>query len=40
MKAYVIETAAGLFIIDENSDVIEKALFSSEPREAAVSLIY
>ncbi|MGA2460391.1 MAG: C/D box methylation guide ribonucleoprotein complex aNOP56 subunit [Candidatus Bathyarchaeia archaeon] len=38
MKAYVIETAAGLFIIDENADVIEKALFSSEPREAAVSL--
>ena len=38
MEAYVIETAVGVFIIDENADVIEKALFSTEPREAAVSL--
>jgi nucleolar protein 56 len=38
LEAYVVETAVGLFIIDENIDVIEKALFSNEPGEAAASL--
>lgn len=38
MEAYVIETPVGVFIIDENADVIEKALFSTESREAAASL--
>jgi hypothetical protein len=38
LEAYIVETAAGLFIIDENLDVVEKALFSNEPSEAATSL--
>lgn len=38
MEAYVVETAAGLFILDEKSNVLEKVLFSPKPEAAAVEL--
>lgn len=38
MEAYVVETPAGLFILDEKSNVLEKVLFSPKPEAAAVEL--
>ena len=38
MEAYVVETPAGVFVIDEETNVLERAFFSPEPRDAAVSL--
>lgn len=38
MEAYVVETPAGLFILDEGTKVLEKVLFSSEARGAAAEL--
>ncbi|MGD0176865.1 MAG: C/D box methylation guide ribonucleoprotein complex aNOP56 subunit [Candidatus Bathyarchaeia archaeon] len=38
MEAYVVETPAGFFILDEKSNVLEKVLFSPKPEAAAVEL--
>lgn len=38
MEAYVVETPAGLFILDEKSNVLERVLFSLKPEAAAVEL--
>ena len=38
MEAYVVETPAGLFILDENENILEKTSFSQEPERAAVEL--
>jgi nucleolar protein 56 len=38
LEAYVIETPAGLFILDEKSSVLEKVYFSPEPEAAALEL--
>ncbi len=38
MEAYVVETPAGLFILDEKSNVLEKVFFSPKPETAAVEL--
>lgn len=38
MEAYVVETPVGLFIVDEESKVVEAIFFSLEPRNAAVEL--
>lgn len=38
MKAYLIESPAGLFIIEKTGKLSEKALFPSNPKDAAVLL--
>jgi nucleolar protein 56 len=38
LEAYVVETPAGLFILDEKSNVLEKVFFSPKPETAAVEL--
>jgi nucleolar protein 56 len=38
LEAYVVETPAGLFILDEKSNVLERVLFSLKPEAAAVEL--
>lgn len=38
MEAHVIETPAGLFIVDEEMKVLEKVFFAKEPQNAAVEL--
>lgn len=38
MKAYFVETAAGVFILDENGMVVARWFFPAEPREAAMEL--
>jgi len=38
LEAYVVETPAGVFIVDEKTNVIEKALFSKAPHVAAAEL--
>jgi nucleolar protein 56 len=38
LEAYVVETPAGIFILDEKSNVLEKILFSDKPEAAAVEL--
>jgi nucleolar protein 56 len=38
LEAYVVETPAGLFILDQKSNVIEAILFSTDPRNAALEL--
>ena len=38
MEAIVIETPAGLFIIDEEMKILERVIFPSEPQSASVEL--
>jgi nucleolar protein 56 len=38
LEAYVVETPAGVFIVDEKTKVIDKALFSKAPHVAAEEL--
>ena len=38
MEAHVVETPAGLFILDEKATVLEKVYFSPKPETAAVEL--
>jgi nucleolar protein 56 len=38
LEAYFVETPVGIFILDEKSNVLEKLLFSNNPRNAAVEL--
>jgi nucleolar protein 56 len=38
LEAYVVETPAGLFLLDEGTRVLGKVLFSFEPRDAAAEL--
>jgi nucleolar protein 56 len=38
LEAYVVETPAGLFILGEKSNVLEKVFFSPKPENAAVEL--
>lgn len=38
MEAYVVETPAGLFILDEKNAVLERVSFSQEPSAAAAEL--
>ena len=38
MKAYLIESAAGLFLVEKTGKISEKALFPANPRDAAVFL--
>jgi nucleolar protein 56 len=38
LEAYVVETPAGLFILDEKSNVVEAVFFSTEPQSAALEL--
>jgi nucleolar protein 56 len=38
LEAYFVETPIGVFILDERGKVVEKALFPSSPRSAAVEL--
>jgi len=38
LEAYVVETPAGFFILDEKSNVLERVLFSLKPEAAAVEL--
>ena len=38
LEAYVVETPAGVFIVDEKTNVIDKALFSKAPHVAAAEL--
>jgi len=38
MEAYVVETPVGLFIVDESGKLLDKALFSRDPRKAAVEM--
>jgi nucleolar protein 56 len=38
LRAHFVETAAGIFILDEKGTVVAKWLFSTEPRDAAVEL--
>ncbi len=38
MKAYLIESPAGLFLIDKSGKIVEKALFPRNPKDAAVVL--
>ena len=38
MEVYFVETPVGVFLLDENGKVVEKALFPSIPRNAALEL--
>ena len=38
MEAYFVESPVGVFLLDEKGKVVEKALFSSNPRNAALEL--
>ena len=38
MEAYFVETPVGVFILDEKGKVVEKVIFPSSPRNAAVEL--
>ena len=38
LEAYVIETPVGLFVLDDQTNVIEKILFSPDPQKAAAEL--
>lgn len=38
MEAYFVETPVGIFILDEKGDIIEKLLFSTDPKNAALEL--
>lgn len=38
MEAHVIETPAGLFIVDEEMKIVEKVFFTNDPQSAAVEL--
>src|SRR5713101_992925 len=38
MKAYLIESAAGLFLVEKTGKISEKALFPANPKDAAVFL--
>ncbi len=35
LEAYVVDTPAGIFILDEKANILEKVFFSPEPRNAA-----
>ena len=38
MEAFVVETPVGVFVLDQRTDVLEKVLFPSQPRDAAAEL--
>jgi len=38
LEAYVVETPVGIFIVDEEANVVESVLFSLDPRTAAAEL--
>jgi len=38
LEAYFVESPVGVFLLDEKGKVVEKALFSSNPRNAALEL--
>ena len=38
MKAYFVESPVGIFILDEKANVVDKLLFSPDPRDAALEL--
>jgi len=38
LEAYFVETPVGIFILNEKEDIIEKVLFSADPKNAAVEL--
>ena len=38
MEAYIVETPVGVFIVDDQTKILEAVLFSSEPRNAAIEL--
>ena len=38
MEAYTVETPVGVFIVDDQTKILEAVLFSSEPRNAAIEL--
>jgi len=35
LKAYLIESPVGLFLIDKTGKIVEKALFPRNPKDAA-----
>jgi len=38
LEAYLVETPVGVFLLDENGNVIDKVLFSTNPKNAAIEL--
>ena len=38
MKAYLVDSPAGLFLLEKTGKIAEKTLFPRNPKDAAVSL--